>query len=67
VEKKEIFSAYKSFKKDLKKYEEKSIMQIYQSANVVLCTLTGAGDKTLFNYVTKAEKLFDVLVIDECA
>ena len=50
-ERKEIYGEYKMLRKDLKQIEQSYINEIFQSANVIFCTLTSAADKTLVRYI----------------
>jgi len=68
-EKYEIYTEFKTLRKELRQLELAQINQVLANADVICCTLTSAGDKTLRKYIhTKLpDQLFDVLVIDECA
>lgn len=56
-------------RKELRQIEQSHINDIFSSANVICCTLTSAADKTLVRFIENKlnDKLFDILVIDECA
>lgn len=68
-EKYDIYTEFKQMRKELRQLESDQINQVLANADVICCTLTSAGDKTLRKYIhTKLQdQLFDVLVIDECA
>ena len=68
-EKREIYDEFKLLRKDMRQIETQHIDQIFKSADVICSTLTSAADKTLRGYINHQlpDKLFDILVIDECA
>lgn len=68
-ERKDLWTEYKFLKKDLKNIETQYINDILLRADVICCTLTSAADKKLMRFIDQKlqDKLFDLVVIDECA
>lgn len=54
--------------KEIRTLERGAVMDTLASCSVILCTNTGAGDRSLEDYIQQLTgKAFDVVVIDECA
>lgn len=68
-EKYDIYTEFKEMRRELRQLESAQVNQVLSNADVICCTLTSAADKTLRKYIHNQlqDKLFDMLVIDECA
>ena len=67
-EKFKMIGELRNLRKDVKKFQKKAVFEILNRSDIILATCVGADDrwlrKCMLNWPTK---LFDLVVIDECA
>ena len=68
IARKDLYRSISGYEKEIRTLERGAIQDTLTNAEVIFCTNTGAGDRSLRAFIENIPgKAFDILAIDECA